>query len=102
MVYTVATAEMLEGTAGRAQELKAQGVLEAAADPNSSITVDQAEHAAADHARAGGAAVFEFDPDASPEEKAAQAKDVSVSAVKEHHMLWLLLTARAASGPYNT
>lgn len=68
---------MLEGTAGREDELKAQGVLEAARDPNNNISANDAEKAALDHARAGGAAVFEFDPNATAEEKAAQVKDVS-------------------------
>jgi len=83
---------MLEGTAGRAQELKAQGAIEAAADSNSSVTVDQAEKAAADHARAGGAAVFEFDPSASPEEKAAQAKERAGPRVHRKHQTAALVT----------
>lgn len=66
---------MLEGTAGRAQELKAQGAVEAAQE--GAVDPQQAEKALAQHARAAGAATFEFDPDASPEEKAAQAKEVS-------------------------
>ena len=63
-------------TMQRASELKQQGVLEAARDPNSSITADQAEHAVVQEARNGGSAAFKFDPDASPEEKAAQARAV--------------------------
>lgn len=63
-------------TMQRASELKQQGVLEAAQDPNSSITPEQAEHRVLDEARKGGSAAFKFDPDASPEEKAAQARAV--------------------------
>ena len=59
-----------------ASELKQQGVLEAARDPNSSITAEQAEHSVVAEARKGGSAAFKFDPDASPEEKAAQARAV--------------------------
>ncbi len=57
-------------------ELKSQGVLEAARDPNSSVTAYAAEHAAMQQAKAAGAPTFEFDPDASPEEKKAQMKAV--------------------------
>jgi hypothetical protein len=67
---------MLGGSAGHAEELKAQGVVEASRDPDSSVNAQDAEKALKDHALAGGAAAFEFNPDASPEEKAAQAKDV--------------------------
>lgn len=67
---------MLEGTAGQASELKAQGALEAARDPNSSVTAHQAEQTVLNQAKAGGAAAFELNPDASPEEKAAQLKAV--------------------------
>lgn len=67
----------MEGTARGNEELKAQGVVEAARDPNSSVNAADAEKALKDHAQAGGAAAFEFNPDASPEEKAAQAKAVS-------------------------
>ena len=56
--------------------LKAQGALEAAADPNSSVDVDSAEKAAMNQAKAAGAPTFEFDPDASPEEKKAQMQAV--------------------------
>ncbi|CAK4031807.1 related to membrane bound C2 domain (vp115) [Lecanosticta acicola] len=55
-------------------ETKAQGVIEAAQDPNSSISAEQAEQAVMKQARQAGAAAFEFDPDATPEQKAAQAK----------------------------
>ncbi len=67
---------MLEGTAGGASELKQQVALEAAADPNSSVTVGQAEDTLLAQSKAGGAAAFQLDPDATPEEKAAQLKAV--------------------------
>lgn len=66
----------MEGTAKAEHELKAQGVVEAAQDPNTSVTSDDAQKAMVDQARAGGAAAFTFNPDASPEEKAAQAQEV--------------------------
>ncbi|KAF1978894.1 tricalbin [Bimuria novae-zelandiae CBS 107.79] len=58
----------------RASELKQQGALEAAQGPNSSVTAEQAEQKVFEEARQGGSAAFKFDPDATPEEKAAQAK----------------------------
>lgn len=68
---------MFHGTAGRASELKQQGALEAAGDPNSSVTVAQAEDTVLHESQAAGAAAFTFDPDASPAAKAAQLKEVS-------------------------
>lgn len=61
-------------TESRESELKQQGALDAAKDPNSSVTAQQAEESVVDQARAGGSAAFQFDPDASPEEKRAQAR----------------------------
>ncbi|RAR10473.1 membrane bound c2 domain-containing protein [Stemphylium lycopersici] len=61
-------------TESRESELKQQGVLEAAKDPNNSITAQQAEKSLVDQAQAGGSAAFQFDPDASPEQKRAQAR----------------------------
>jgi hypothetical protein len=74
--YSVASASMLEGTAGRASELKAQGAIEAAQDPNNPIDAEAAEKKVLQEAKAAGAAAFEFDPGASPEEKKAQLKAV--------------------------
>jgi Ca2+-dependent lipid-binding protein len=69
---------MLHGLAGRVHELKSQGAVEAAQDPNSSVTAEDAEKVMHDEARAGGAAAFSFDPYASPEEKAAQIKSTAI------------------------
>lgn len=57
-----------------AAELKTQGVIEAANDPNSSVTADDAQRKLVQESRNAGVAAFTFDPDASPEEKAAQAR----------------------------
>ena len=70
-------------TPSRASELKQQGALEAARDPNSSVTADQAERKVVEEARNAGSAAFKFDPDATPEEKAAQAKAVRCNAQSE-------------------
>jgi hypothetical protein len=59
-----------------AAELKAQGVVEAAQDPNSSVTADDAQQKIVTESKKAGVAAFTFNPDASPEEKAAQARAV--------------------------
>ncbi|KAF2010633.1 tricalbin [Aaosphaeria arxii CBS 175.79] len=61
-------------TQASANELKQQGAIEAARDPNSSVTAEDAEQKVLQEARKGGSAAYEFDPDASPEEKRAQAR----------------------------
>lgn len=57
-----------------AQELKAQGAVEAAQE--GAVSPEQAGKAIMNQAREGGAAAFEFDADMSPEEKAAAAREV--------------------------
>ena len=57
-------------------ELKSQGAIEAAQDPNSSVTGDDAARVILDESKKGGSAALKFDPNASPEEKAAQARSV--------------------------
>ena len=63
----------------QAAELKTQGVVEAAQDPNTSVTAADAEKKIIDESEKAGVAAFEFNPDASPEEKAAQVRAVSSS-----------------------
>jgi hypothetical protein len=58
-------------------EIKAQGAVEMANDPNSSVTAEDAQKKLVDESQKAGVAAFTFDPDASPEEKAAQARAVS-------------------------
>lgn len=60
-----------------AAELKTQGVVEAAQDPNSSITAEDAEQRIVAESKRAGVAAFSFDPEATPEQKAAQARAVS-------------------------
>ncbi|KAG9248511.1 C2 domain-containing protein [Calycina marina] len=57
-----------------AAEIKAQGAVEMANDPNSSVTANDAEKKIVDESKKAGVAAFQFDPDATPEEKAAQAR----------------------------
>ena len=60
-------------------ELKAQGVAEAARDPHSKVTSEDAQKVMADESKRAGIAAYTFDPNASPEEKAAAAHAVSLS-----------------------
>lgn len=57
-------------------EVKQEGAVEASQDPNSSVSAGDAERTIMNESKKGGAPVYEFNPDASPEEKAAQAKSV--------------------------
>lgn len=64
---------MLASWAG---ELKQQGALEAARDPSSRVTAAEAEHVMIEESKRAGSVALEFNPNASPEEKAAQAASV--------------------------
>lgn len=55
-------------------ELKQQGAVEAAQDPNSSVTADDAEKLIVEESKNAGVAAFSFDPNASTQEKKAQVK----------------------------
>ncbi|KAL0256614.1 Tricalbin-2 [Diplodia seriata] len=59
-------------------ELKQQGAIEAAQDPNTNVSPEDAEQKMLDEGRkAGGAgAALAFNPDASPADKAAQARSI--------------------------
>lgn len=63
--------------ASSAAEIKTQGAVEMANDPNSSVTSDDAQRKMVEESKKAGVAAFIFNPDASPEEKAAQARAVS-------------------------
>ncbi|KAF2111010.1 hypothetical protein BDV96DRAFT_583272 [Lophiotrema nucula] len=58
----------------REHELKQQGAIEAAQDPNSKVTAQAAENTLHEEAKKGGSAAYQFDPNATTEEKRAQAK----------------------------
>jgi hypothetical protein len=59
-------------------ELKQQGAEEAARDPNTSVSAEDAERVILNESKKAGAVALQFDPNASPEEKAAQARSVSL------------------------
>jgi hypothetical protein len=62
---------------GRENELKSQGAAEAARSPDSNVSARDAEQAMVEESIKAGAVGYQFDPNASPEEKAAQAISVS-------------------------
>ena len=59
-----------------AAEIKTQGAVEMARDPTSSVTADDAQKKMVQESSKAGVPAFTFDPNASPEEKAAQARAV--------------------------
>ena len=61
---------------GFKNEMKQQGAEEAARDPSSSVTAADAERVIMDESKKAGAVALSFDPNATPEEKARQAKAV--------------------------
>jgi hypothetical protein len=63
-------------TNGLEGELKQQGAVEAARDPNSSVSAEDAQRKIVQESKKAGVEAFTFNPDASPEEKAAQARAV--------------------------
>ncbi|KAL6804708.1 C2 domain-containing protein [Trichoderma sp. SZMC 28013] len=59
-------------SAQEARELKLQGAIEAAQDPQTLVSADDAERLLVDQARNAGAPAFHFDPNATIEEKRSQ------------------------------
>lgn len=59
-----------------ANELKQQGALEASRDPENPVSAEDAESKILQDTRSAGVAAFKFDPDATPAEKKAQAREV--------------------------
>ncbi|KAK1755142.1 tricalbin-3 [Echria macrotheca] len=62
-------------TAREETELKQQGAIEAAQDPESSVTADDAQRKIVEESKKAGVVAYTFDPDAKPEEKAAQLRE---------------------------
>lgn len=65
-----------------ASQFNSQGSIEAARDPQSTVSARDAEQVLVNETVKAGGAAYQFDPNASPEEKAAQARSVSVLTVK--------------------
>ena len=68
---------MMSHLSSRAGELKSQGATQAAQDPDSHVSAEDAEQVMADESKKAGITALQFDANASPEEKAAQARAVS-------------------------
>ena len=62
-------------------ELKANAAVEAARDPQSNVTAGDAEQTIMEEAKRAGAATYQFDANASPADKAAQAHAVRYLAL---------------------
>ncbi|KAI9802260.1 MAG: hypothetical protein M1825_002981 [Sarcosagium campestre] len=58
----------------QAAELKQQGAVEAAQDPNNNVSSLDAERKIVDETKKAGYQAYQFDPNATPEQKAAQAR----------------------------
>lgn len=65
-------------TEKEASELKQQGAVEAAQDPENSVTAEDAEKLIVEESKNAGVAAFSFDPNASIQEKKAQIKAATV------------------------
>lgn len=61
-----------------ADELKAEGVIEAAENPNSQVTADDAQKEIVERSKNAGVAAFTFDPNATAAEKRAQTQAVRI------------------------
>jgi hypothetical protein len=63
-------------------EMKEEGIIEAATeltqDPNSKVNPDTVEDALVKESRESGVPAYQFDPNASPEDKAAAAQAVCI------------------------
>ena len=68
---------MMSHLHSRAGELKSQGAVEAAQDSNSKVSAQDAEDTMAAESKKAGVTAYQFDANASPAEKAAQARSVS-------------------------
>jgi hypothetical protein len=60
----------------QSSELKQQAIIDKARDPESSVNPAAAKEAIVDEAKAAGGAAYNFDPNATKEEKAAQLDSV--------------------------
>lgn len=68
---------MMSHLHSRAGELKSQGAVEAAQDSSNKVSAQDAEDTMAVESKKAGITAYQFNPDATPEEKAGQARSVS-------------------------
>lgn len=68
----------------RDREKKQEKIIAEARDPASAVTSEDAEKYMVEQTRVAGGAAYQFNPAASPEEKAAQARSVRVHSRLSH------------------
>lgn len=59
-------------------EIKQQAIIEKAIDPESKVSAEAASEAIVDETKKAGGTAFQFDPNASAAEKAAQIDSVGI------------------------
>lgn len=71
----------MASAAAEKAEMKEEGIIEAASelaqDPQSKVNPEKVEEALVEETKEAGATAYQFDPNASPEAKAAAAESVS-------------------------
>lgn len=71
----------MASAAAEKTEMKEEGMIEAASelaqDPHSKVNPEKVEEILVEDSKEAGAAAYQFDPNASPEDKAAAAESVS-------------------------
>ena len=67
------------------QDQKHDSLIADAQNPQTSTSAADVEQQMVDDTKKAGGAAFQFDPDATPEEKAAQARAVSVFHATAHN-----------------
>lgn len=76
----------MASVAAERTELKEEGIIEAATqlaeDPQSKVNPEKVEEALVKETREAGGVAYQFDPDASPEAKAAAAESVGFRAFR--------------------
>ncbi|KAK8088567.1 hypothetical protein PG997_003528 [Apiospora hydei] len=75
-----------------AAELKQQGAIEAAENPESNVTAEDAQKKMVEESKNAGVAAYTFDPDASPEEKRRQAKAAVPDELRRKHKAVAVVT----------
>lgn len=84
---------MFSEVSSHAGELRAEGAVEAAQDSNSKVTSEDAQRVMLSESEKAGVTAYKFDPNATPEEKAAQARSVRFTHICTNSSYKLLTLA---------
>jgi hypothetical protein len=76
-------------TVAQEAELKQQGAFEASRDPTIPVSSEDAEKKALTESKKAGVEAYSFDPNATAEQKAAQAKSVRLDLARFLRRNWL-------------